>query len=152
MDRFTRFSCCSPVVSVGEFACFPSIPLPCYCMLKSYCNIMHVPVTPLSPLPVYSSLSPHTPLPPHTSFPPSLHTPHIPTPHRETGPRCPVDNTRISHHQLFKDNFARREVLSLNVCCSANECGCAWHGELRDLEVIECSMLSIIQCRARNNN
>ena len=54
---------------------------------------------------------------------------------RETGPRCPVDNTRVSNHQLFKDNFAKREVLSLNVCCSAHEAGCKWQGELRDLEV-----------------
>ena len=54
---------------------------------------------------------------------------------RETGPRCPVDNTRVCNHQLFKDNFAKREVLSLNVKCSAEECGCSWHGELRNLEV-----------------
>ena len=56
-------------------------------------------------------------------------------PHRETGPRCPVDNTRVSNHQLFKDNFAKREVLSLNVKCSAEDVGCSWHGELRNLEV-----------------
>ena len=56
---------------------------------------------------------------------------------RETGPRCPVDNTKVSNHQLFKDNFAKREVLSLNVQCSALEEGCVWHGELRDLEVRE---------------
>ena len=55
--------------------------------------------------------------------------------HRETGPRCPVDNTRVSNHQLFKDNFAKREVLSLSVKCSAVDCGCPWHGELRNLEV-----------------
>lgn len=55
--------------------------------------------------------------------------------YRETGPRCPVDNTRVSNHQLFKDNFAKREVLSLNVRCSADDAGCKWQGELRDLEV-----------------
>jgi len=78
---------------------------------------------------------------------------------RETGPRCPVDNTRISHHQLFKDNFARREVLSLNVCCSANECGCTWHGELRDLELhskncelvtIECPHACNFSCQRKD--
>ena len=67
------------------------------------------------------------------SLPPSL-PPFLP-PYRETGPRCPVDNTKVSNHQLFKDNFAKREVLSLNVRCSANDAGCKWHGELRDLEV-----------------
>ena len=46
-----------------------------------------------------------------------------------------MDNTKVSNHQLFKDNFAKREVLSLNVKCSAEDCGCPWHGELRDLEV-----------------
>ena len=56
-------------------------------------------------------------------------------PHRETGPRCPVDNTRVSNSQLFKDNFAKREVLSLNVKCAAEDYGCTWHGELRNLEV-----------------
>lgn len=53
---------------------------------------------------------------------------------RETGPRCPVDNTRVAVHQLFKDNFAKREVLSLHVHCHAKEHGCDWEGELRNLE------------------
>ena len=104
------------------------------------------PLLPLPPPPPSSPLLPPPTTP--TSPSPSCHThilivlvsnrsshPHTHTPHRETGPRCPVDNTRISHHQLFKDNFARREVLSLNVRCSADVCGCVWHGELRDLEV-----------------
>ncbi len=54
----------------------------------------------------------------------------------ETGKRCPVDNMAVEHQQLFKDNFAKREVLCLNVLCSANENGCFWHGELRDLQVV----------------
>ena len=54
---------------------------------------------------------------------------------RETGPRCPVDNTRVSNHNLFRDNFAKREVLSLKVKCAAVDLGCTWKGELRDLEV-----------------
>ncbi len=41
----------------------------------------------------------------------------------------------VDHQQLFKDNFAKREVLCLNVLCSAQEHGCSWHGELRDLQV-----------------
>ena len=66
---------------------------------------------------------------------------------RETGPRCPVDNTSMSNTQLFKDNFAKREVLSLNVKCSAVELGCIWNGELRDLEVSLHMNLSPINCR-----
>ena len=54
---------------------------------------------------------------------------------RETGPKCPVDNIKITQNQLFKDNFAKREVLSLPVKCSADEIGCNWKGELRDFEV-----------------
>ena len=69
----------------------------------------------------------------HLCTPQYTHT-HTYT-HRETGPRCPVDNTRVSHQQLFKDNFAKREVLSLNVRCSAEEFGCKWSGELRNLDV-----------------
>ena len=60
---------------------------------------------------------------------------HTHSPCSETGPRCPVDNTKVYVHQLFKDNFAKREVLSLNVHCSADQCGCSWQGELRDLQV-----------------
>ena len=35
--------------------------------------------------------------------------------------------------QLFRDNFARREVLSLHVRCRMREKGCEWNGELRAL-------------------
>jgi hypothetical protein len=35
---------------------------------------------------------------------------------------------------LFRDNFARREVLSLSVRCRSREKGCEWSGELRALE------------------
>ncbi|CAI8012383.1 TNF receptor-associated factor 6, partial [Geodia barretti] len=78
---------------------------------------------------------------------------------RETGPRCPVDNTTVCVHQLFKDNFAKREVLSLNVHCSADQCGCSWQGELRDLQVhnkqcelvlIECPNSCGHSCRRKN--
>ena len=55
--------------------------------------------------------------------------------YRETGHRCPVDKTKLTPQHLFKDNFAKREVLSLNVHCSADDHGCAWQGELRDLKV-----------------
>ena len=88
----------------------------CTCIIPHCRNESSVALSSLS-LSLSLSLSP----------PPSLY--------RETGPRCPVDNTRVSNHQLFKDNFAKREVLSLNVRCSADDAGCKWQGELRDLEV-----------------
>lgn len=44
-------------------------------------------------------------------------------------------NTCLSLLQLFKDNYAKREVLSLHVHCHAEEHGCVWEGELRNLEV-----------------
>lgn len=79
----------------------------------------------------------HPPPPSFFPSPPplSLTLPLLSFSYRETGPRCPVDNTKVSNHQLFKDNFAKREVLSLNVRCSADDAGCKWQGELRDLEV-----------------
>ena len=40
--------------------------------------------------------------------------------------------------QLFHDNFAKREVLSLRVSCHGDDEGCNWKGELRELEVSSC--------------
>ncbi|XP_068165939.1 TNF receptor-associated factor 6 [Antennarius striatus] len=51
---------------------------------------------------------------------------------RDTGQRCPVDNERLSEEQLFPDNFAKREILSLTVRCPHP--GCADRMELRHLE------------------
>ncbi|KAF7656440.1 hypothetical protein LDENG_00041240 [Lucifuga dentata] len=51
---------------------------------------------------------------------------------RDTGQRCPVDNARLSEDQLFPDNFAKREILSLTVRC--HNSGCAEKMELRHLE------------------
>lgn len=51
---------------------------------------------------------------------------------RDTGQRCPVDNERLSEDQLFPDNFAKREILSLTVRCP--NFGCAEKMELRHLE------------------
>ena len=36
---------------------------------------------------------------------------------------------------FLKTNFAKREVLSLHVRCHADDEGCKWHGELRNLDV-----------------
>ncbi|KAG7481775.1 TNF receptor-associated factor 6 [Solea senegalensis] len=51
---------------------------------------------------------------------------------RDAGQRCPVDNEMLSEDQLFPDNFAKREILSLTVCCPNS--GCLEKMELRHLE------------------
>ncbi|XP_068433284.1 TNF receptor-associated factor 6 [Clinocottus analis] len=51
---------------------------------------------------------------------------------RDTGQRCPVDNVRLLEDQLFPDNFAKREILSLTVRCPNS--GCDEKMELRQLE------------------
>lgn len=51
----------------------------------------------------------------------------------DTGQRCPVDNEGLSKEQLFPDNFAKREILSLTVRCPNS--GCGKKMELRHLEV-----------------
>ncbi|TNM90786.1 hypothetical protein fugu_003075 [Takifugu bimaculatus] len=51
---------------------------------------------------------------------------------RDAGQRCPVDNEMLSKEQLFPDNFAKREILSLTVRCSNP--GCTGKMELRHLE------------------
>lgn len=51
---------------------------------------------------------------------------------RDTGQKCPVDNELLSEDQLFPDNFAKREILSLTVRCPNS--GCTAKMELRHLE------------------
>lgn len=51
----------------------------------------------------------------------------------DTGQRCPVDNEMLTEDQLFPDNFAKREILSLTVRCPNS--GCVDKMELRQLEV-----------------
>ncbi|XP_018412970.1 PREDICTED: TNF receptor-associated factor 6 [Nanorana parkeri] len=51
---------------------------------------------------------------------------------RDAGPKCPVDNDLLLENQLFPDNFAKREILSLMVKCPS-EC-CSAKMELRHLE------------------
>ncbi|XP_034040631.1 TNF receptor-associated factor 6 [Thalassophryne amazonica] len=51
---------------------------------------------------------------------------------RDTGQRCPIDNEMLSEDQLFPDNFAKREILSLTVRCP--NAGCDEKMELRHLE------------------
>ncbi|KAM4618012.1 TNF receptor-associated factor 6 [Discoglossus pictus] len=51
---------------------------------------------------------------------------------RDAGPKCPVDNEILQEKQLFSDNFAKREILSLTVKCPSQ--GCLAKMELRRLE------------------
>ncbi|XP_076854005.1 TNF receptor-associated factor 6 [Brachyhypopomus gauderio] len=51
---------------------------------------------------------------------------------RDTGQKCPVDNEVLTEDQLFPDNFAKREILSLTVRC--RNFGCDEKMELRHLE------------------
>ncbi|XP_034416034.1 TNF receptor-associated factor 6 [Cyclopterus lumpus] len=51
---------------------------------------------------------------------------------RDAGQRCPVDNVPLLEDQLFPDNFAKREILSLTVCCPNSDCDEKM--ELRQLE------------------
>ncbi|KAI4878083.1 hypothetical protein NFI96_007471 [Prochilodus magdalenae] len=51
---------------------------------------------------------------------------------RDTGQKCPVDNEVLTVDQLFPDNFAKREILSLTVRC--RNVGCNEKMELRHLE------------------
>uniref|UniRef100_A0A9J8DC89 TNF receptor-associated factor n=1 Tax=Cyprinus carpio carpio TaxID=630221 RepID=A0A9J8DC89_CYPCA len=54
---------------------------------------------------------------------------------RDTGQKCPVDNEVLLEEQLFPDNFAKREILSLTVRCP--NVGCSDKMELRQLEIHE---------------
>lgn len=60
---------------------------------------------------------------------------------RDAGHKCPVDNEILLENQLFPDNFAKREILSLMVKCP-NE-GCLHKMELRHLEVLKLFSVSI---------
>ncbi|KAJ3593700.1 hypothetical protein NHX12_006034 [Muraenolepis orangiensis] len=64
---------------------------------------------------------------------------------RDTGQRCPVDNEMLLEEQLFPDNFAKREILSLTVRCPNT--GCEDKMELRRLEshVTQCPFATV-QC------
>lgn len=48
--------------------------------------------------------------------------------------------------QLFLDNFAKREILSLPVCCHGDKEGCLWKGELRHLRVRACVRIRVFLC------
>ncbi|XP_053144107.1 TNF receptor-associated factor 6 isoform X2 [Hemicordylus capensis] len=50
----------------------------------------------------------------------------------DAGHKCPIDNEILLEKQLFPDNFAKREILSLTVKCPNG--GCTQKMELRHLE------------------
>ena len=64
---------------------------------------------------------------------------------RDAGHKCPVDNEILLENQLFPDNFAKREILSLMVKCP-NE-GCLHKMELRHLEVLKLFFSHVHLCK-----
>ncbi|XP_062519404.1 TNF receptor-associated factor 6-B-like isoform X2 [Corticium candelabrum] len=48
--------------------------------------------------------------------------------------KCPLDNKVEKRSEAFLDKIHERKVLSLKVKCNNNGHGCAWIGELRDLQ------------------
>ncbi|KAG7473843.1 hypothetical protein MATL_G00100090 [Megalops atlanticus] len=62
---------------------------------------------------------------------------------RDAGHKCPVDNEVLTEAQLFPDNFAKREILSLTVRCPNT--GCSHKMELRHLEahVAQCQFATV---------
>ncbi|XP_076143941.1 TNF receptor-associated factor 6 [Alosa pseudoharengus] len=62
---------------------------------------------------------------------------------RDTGQKCPVDNEVLLEDQLFPDNFAKREILSLTVRCPNT--GCHDKMELRNLDnhMMECKFATV---------
>ncbi|KAL4829587.1 hypothetical protein H8958_005696 [Nasalis larvatus] len=63
---------------------------------------------------------------------------------RDAGHKCPVDNEILLENQLFPDNFAKREILSLMVKCPHE--GCLHKMELRHLEIHDqnCPLANVI--------
>ncbi|KPP69926.1 TNF receptor-associated factor 6-like [Scleropages formosus] len=70
---------------------------------------------------------------------------------RDAGQKCPVDNEVLLEEQLFPDNFAKREILSLTVRCPNT--GCNHKMELRHLEahVVQCQFTTV-QCPLCQND
>ncbi|XP_051998325.1 TNF receptor-associated factor 6 [Xyrauchen texanus] len=60
---------------------------------------------------------------------------------RDTGQKCPVDNEVLLEEQLFLDNFANREILSLTVRCP--NVGCTDKLELRHLQKHLCKFATV---------
>ncbi|XP_039600215.1 TNF receptor-associated factor 6 [Polypterus senegalus] len=68
---------------------------------------------------------------------------------RDAGQKCPVDNEILLENQLFPDNFAKREILSLTVRCPNK--GCEQRMELRKLETHTSQCLyATVPCRDCN--
>ncbi|XP_061077161.1 TNF receptor-associated factor 6 [Conger conger] len=64
---------------------------------------------------------------------------------RDAGQKCPVDNEVLTEDQLFPDNFAKREILSLTVRCP--NAGCGHKMELRNLEAhVEQCQFATLPC------
>ncbi|XP_062597715.1 TNF receptor-associated factor 6-like isoform X2 [Saccostrea cucullata] len=64
---------------------------------------------------------------------------------KESDQRCPIDNMPITESQLFPDNFAKREILSLSVKCPNNKEGCQVIETLKNVQkhLDECEYVPI---------
>nr|ALA55871.1 TNF receptor-associated factor 6 protein [Cyclina sinensis] len=66
---------------------------------------------------------------------------------RESESRCPVDNQPLEERQLFPDNFAKREILVLNVKCPNHTKGCDQIVVLKHLQThLENCIFSLTPC------
>ena len=61
----------------------------------------------------------------------------------ESDARCPIDNQKLSKHELFPDNYAKREILNLFVKCPNYKKGCDLVVTLSDVQVNKGNFLII---------
>ncbi|KAL4225683.1 TNF receptor-associated factor 6 [Mactra antiquata] len=72
---------------------------------------------------------------------------------RESKSICPIDNQPLDERQLFKDNWARREILGLSVKCPNHEKGCDQITTLNQLKShLELCLYSLTSCPNRCAN
>lgn len=67
---------------------------------------------------------------------------------REGRKKCPIDNEDLSESQIYPDNFAKREILLLQVRCrNFNLYNCSWLGSLKDLQGhLDCCEFQKVPC------
>ncbi|XP_062516055.1 TNF receptor-associated factor 6-like [Corticium candelabrum] len=47
---------------------------------------------------------------------------------------CPLCKRQLKLNEIYPNNLAKREILSLKILCDQHRVGCPWRGELRDRE------------------
>ncbi|GAB1608488.1 TNF receptor-associated factor 6-like isoform X2 [Argonauta hians] len=53
---------------------------------------------------------------------------------KEGNSKCPIDNSNVEQDQMFRDNFVKREILSMKVHCPCSKNGCKVVLELNIIE------------------